>query len=384
MPKAKTLSLFVFVDALGWELVEQYPFLEDVLTTRAPLNTIFGYSSTCDPTFLTGKMPREHGHFAFYFYDPKNSPFRFYRLFNLLPRSLTRRGRVRHLMSRFMKRLHGYTGYFQLYNMPFENLHLFNYSEKKNIFQPGGINNGQPTIFDHLRASGTSYVKASDYTISEGANIEHLVGRMGREEFSFAYLFLGKLDAILHEHGTQGAPVAKHLDCYAAQLRAVIAKGEEHYDEVRCFVFSDHGMTNITDVCDLMGRIEGLGLAFGVDYSAVYDSTMARFWLLRSGAREAIVGALEGETRGHVLSEVEMAEWGCDFADQQYGELFFLMDPGVLICPSFMGDKPLAGMHGFAPEDGGSTASFLSNVVPDSMPKRLDDMYGLMRGEVDG
>ena len=95
MAKAKTLSLFVFVDALGWELLEQYPFLEDVLTTRAPLGTIFGYSSTCDPTFLTGKMPREHGHFAFYFYDPKNSPFRFYRLFNLLPRSLTRRGRVR-------------------------------------------------------------------------------------------------------------------------------------------------------------------------------------------------------------------------------------------------------------------------------------------------
>ena len=60
------------------------------------------------------------------------------------------------------------------------------------------------------------------------------------------------------------------------------------------------------------------------------------------------------------------------------------MDPGVLICPSFMGDKPLAGMHGFAPEDAGSTAAFLSNVTLDSMPRRLDDMYRLMRAEVDG
>ena len=52
------LRLFVFIDALGWELARKYSFLDDILVTKTPLGTIFGYSSTCDPTILTGKLPR--------------------------------------------------------------------------------------------------------------------------------------------------------------------------------------------------------------------------------------------------------------------------------------------------------------------------------------
>ncbi len=41
----------------------------------------------------------------------------------------------------------------------------------------------------------------------------------------------------------------------------------------------------------LMKRIESLPLKFGVDYSAVYDSTMARFWFLKPHARAIIEGS---------------------------------------------------------------------------------------------
>ena len=50
--KSDRLSLFVFIDAFGWELVQHYPFLDDLLTVKAPLGTVFGYSSTyCHPVF---------------------------------------------------------------------------------------------------------------------------------------------------------------------------------------------------------------------------------------------------------------------------------------------------------------------------------------------
>ena len=72
MHDEKRLTLFVFIDAFGWELVKRWPFMEDIIAAKAPLDTIFGYSSTCDPTILTGKLPRDHGHFAFYYYNPMN------------------------------------------------------------------------------------------------------------------------------------------------------------------------------------------------------------------------------------------------------------------------------------------------------------------------
>ena len=139
MTKPRRLSLFVFIDALGFKIAESNDFFRPQSKTRTALGTIFGYSCTCDPTILTGKLPRDHGHFAFYRYDPGNSPFKGHRWLALLPKSLMNRGRVRAKLSQILKPLHGFTGYFQLYNMPFKRLHLFDYTEKNDIFEKGLI-----------------------------------------------------------------------------------------------------------------------------------------------------------------------------------------------------------------------------------------------------
>lgn len=382
MGQGKQLSLCVFIDAFGWEIAQRYPFLDDVLVTKAPLDTIFGYSSTCDPTILTGKLPRDHGHFVFFYYSPKESPFKFYRVLDILPKSIMNRGRVRAKFSRIVEKLHGYTGYFQLYNMPFRYLHLFGYSEKRDLYQPGGINSGAPTIFDYLREHKIPF-NLSNWRQPERSRIAALEADVDRGEIVFAYLFLGDLDAVLHGHGTGAPQVAAKLQWYEGELRRVITKARDRYETVRLFVFSDHGMTDITGVCDLMARIDAIGLRFGEDYAAVYDSTMARFWFLNDRARADVVAALERERQGRIVSEEQLAAWGCDFPGHKYGELFFLMNPGIIICPGHMGEKPLPAMHGYDPHHKTSTAAFMSNVVVDPLPKRLDDLYGLMRAEAE-
>jgi len=382
MTREKKLVCCVFIDGFGWELFKRHSFLDDILVEKTPMETIFGYSSTCDPTILTGVLPREHGHFAFFAYDPQNSPFKHYKIFGLLPKSLMSRGRVRGKFSQIMKRVHGFTGYFQLYNSPFRYLHLFNYTEQRNIFEPGGINGGQPTIFDYLRDNDIPYCRPEGY--NEAESIAEVAKAIEKRAISFAYLFLGRLDGLLHQYGTQADEVTKHIAWYDAQLRSVYEKAREAYEEVQLFVFSDHGMTDIRRVSGVMGRIDQLGLVFGEDYAAFFDSTMARFWFLKDGVCERVTAALEQEPHGHIMSEVELASYGCDFPGQTYGELFFLMDPGVLICPSHMGAKPLAGMHGYTPTDKDATASFMSNITLDPMPKRLDDLYSLMHGQVAG
>ena len=106
------VKVFVFVDALGWEQVEKYDFLRDLLPNRRRIEMQFGYSCTAIPTILSGKRPSEHGHLAFYDYAPAKSPFRMMRYLAplLRPRSFWRRGRVRHQLSKLIKRLYGFTG----------------------------------------------------------------------------------------------------------------------------------------------------------------------------------------------------------------------------------------------------------------------------------
>ncbi len=378
----KTLSLFVFIDALGWELAKQYSFLDDLLPRRSPLDTIFGYSSTCEPTILTGKMPRDHGHFAFFTRANGRTPFRHYWIFRIIPRFITGRGRVRSYMSKWLKRIHGITGYFQIYNMPFEHLHRFDYTEKRDMFEPGGINGQLPTIFDYL-AERQIPIHRSDWRKSEQENLDSAKRALAKGEARFAYVYLASLDADLHNEGKRGESVRKKLHWYEQEIRNLFEIARAEYDDVRLFVYSDHGMTETISTVSLMDRIESLGLRFGKDYLAVYDSTMARFWFEDASARAAITDALEQEPHGHILTQEELAAWGCDFPDNRFGELFFLLDPGHLLCPSFMGEKPLAGMHGYDPGHEDSVAAFMTNVHDATKPERLDDIYALMRHEIE-
>jgi len=99
---------------------------------------------------------------------------------------------------------------------------------------------------------------------------------------------------------------------------------------------------------DLMAEVDKLGLVFGKDYAAVYDSTMARFWFLSDGARAIIADHLATIPEGRIVAEDELAQWGCDFPRHMYGEMFFLLKPDTVISPSFMDSvqwPPCTGMR---------------------------------------
>jgi len=377
----KSLSLFTFIDAFGWEIMKQNSFLDDVLITKKPLGTIFGYSSTCNPTILTGKLPRDHGHFSFFVYDPKVSPFRLCTLLKFFPKSITRSGRVRRIMSRIIKRLYGYTGYFQIYNMPFDKIANFDYTEKRDLYEADGINSGVPTIFDYLRNNKIPFYK-SDWQASEEKNLTVLEEEIKKGDIRFAYLYMADMDAVLHQFGAQSMQGKEKIKWYERKILKILDVAGEEYDSVNLFVFSDHGMTDTIEEYPLMDSINRLDLSFGKDYAVVFDSTMARFWFLNDKAKPEIVKALEKESCGKILSDEEMHRYGCDFPDKRYGDLFFLMYPGVLLNPGYMGESHVEGMHGYSPDDKDSIAMFASNIKPDPMPKRLDDLYDLMMSEL--
>jgi hypothetical protein len=79
------VNVFVLIDALGWELVAQRPFLAQYLPHQQEVRTLLGYSSGIIPSILTGQTPAENGVWNLVYYDPARSPFRHMKHLGTLP-----------------------------------------------------------------------------------------------------------------------------------------------------------------------------------------------------------------------------------------------------------------------------------------------------------
>lgn len=371
------LPLFVFVDACGWEIIKDDPFVQEHAPHRRPLRSVFGYSSACIPSILSGRYPVEHRNWSYFVYDPKGSPFQSLRWLQWLPNAFTGRRRVRRWLSKFVKHRLNFKGYFDLYNIPFQYISLFDFTEKKSPLQPGGMNRG-PNIFDWLVERQIPY-HVSEPARGEEGNLQALVQDIEAESIDFAFLYWPDLDGLMHRVGNNAPDVPVALRAYEQKISRLMAAAREHYQEVRLYVFSDHGMANCDKHLDLRAKIDALGFTFGEDYSVVYDSTMARFWFFNDRARATITLCLEGVPEGEILSDAELTDLGTLFTDRYFGELIFLMEEGTLIVPSHMGERPIRAMHGYHPDAPHSYASLCSN--HDDVPAgitAIPDMYKLM------
>lgn len=370
------LSLFVFIDAFGWDILNSVQFFDKELPYRRKLESVLGYSSTAIPTILTGRWPYQHGHFSFYFYSPQTSPFKGLSWMRALPKKIKSSGRVRNKISQALKRIYGYSGYFQIYNMPFQYMHMFDYCEKKSLFEADGILKGD-SIFTTLELSGINY-HASDWRKSEEENYKAVTKAIDQKSCDWAFFYNANLDGIMHVYKPGSNEALNQIDAYRKRLSALFKLAEERYAEVDLFVFSDHGMATVNESYELWRDIEALGFSFGRDYTAVYDSTMARFWFMNHDARRAIKDVLLTKDYGRILPDDELRQYGAYFEDHKYGELFFLLKEGCLIVPSFMGQKPIAAMHGYHPTDPASYAMIISNKeIPEEI-RHIKDINILM------
>ena len=374
----RPLHLFVFADALGWRQAERRQFLADLLPYRAEVRTLYGYSCTCDPTILTGAEPDEHGHFSFFVHDPARSPFGWAKPLGWMPEAIAAHHRVRNRVSRWAARRLGYTGYFQLYSVPFSRLPWLDYTEKRDLYEPGGILGGQETIFSKWQRAGVPWIR-SDWRRSDEENVAQLRAELDRGEVRAAYLFTAGLDAIMHRHGTAHPAVDAAFDRFAGWLRELREIGCRRYSDVRLQVFSDHGMADTTAVSRMLPEFESLGLRYGRDYAAVWDSTLVRFWFPGGDTvRRDVEAWLRGRPEGDILTDVQLARERCLFADRRYGELFYLLRNGTIFAPSYMNRGLVRGMHGFAPDEPDSAACLLGSVAPARPVRRLADLHDLM------
>ncbi len=371
------LPLFIFIDACGWEIIRNDPFCRRFAPNRKRLASVFGYSSTCVPSILSGCWPEEHRNWCYFVYDPPHSPFKSLRPLRWLPTAITSRRRFRRWLSRFVKVPLKFRGYFDLYNMPFKYISLFDFTEKKNPLQPGGMNRGL-NIFDILRAGDIPY-HVSEPARSERENLNAVTADIRSGRIDFAFIYWPELDGLLHRVGNQSAEITPKLRQYERWIDQLLRVARGHYEEIRLYVFSDHGMANCDEWLDLKKKIEALDARMARDYAVVYDSTLARFWFFNERARREIIECLLRVPQGRIVSDGELKELRAFFPDRYFGELIFLVKEGVLIVPSHMGERPIRAMHGYHPNEAQSYAALLTNQpeIPDDI-MAIPDIYRLM------
>ena len=371
------LPLFIMVDACGWEIIREDSFLKKEAPNRRKLRSVFGYSSTCVPSILSGRWPSDHRNWCYFVYDPKNSPFRGLRWLRWLPQAVTGRRIFRRMLTRCVRRQLNFRGYFDLYNIPFKYIGLYDFTEKKSPLQPEGMNRGT-NIFDFLVKRNIPYF-VSDTEAGEEANRDALIQSIEAEKIDFAFVYWPGLDGLLHMVGNKSPEVPKRLRTYEQWIDQVMTAARQHYREVHLYVFSDHGMANCDELLDLRAMIDELGLKMEKDYAVVYDSTMARFWFFNSNARARITERLTRVEKGRIIPDEELESMKALFRDRHFGELIFLVQEGVLIVPSHMGERPIRAMHGYHPDDQHSYAALLTNqeTIPDHVTD-IPDIYRLM------
>ncbi|MBD3163040.1 MAG: hypothetical protein GF346_11505 [Candidatus Eisenbacteria bacterium] len=374
----RDLTLVFLIDALGQEIVEGSGFCERLISAE-PIRvaSILGFSSGAIPTILTGRLPNEHGHWSMYRRDRGRGVFRRYRWILRFAASLPRGDwRFRRWLTDRL-RADGVTGYFSLYEVPLGLLSQFDLCERRNIYRPGAFEGDVESLFDRLEREEVPY-RVWDWSVPDDRALREMeeAARDGRERLLFFYSSV--LDATMHLQGPRSDATRIRLREYEEAIERVAAAARAGGRNPRIRIFGDHGMAPVRSHFDLLGSLSGIDARVPDDYLVFVDSTMGRFWFRSDAARRTILDRLSERTDGRFLDPGEMERLGVAFGDREYGEEVFLADPGVLFVPSFMGSRPIAGMHGYHPEDPDSDTALLADPAPSRPVRTIRDLRGLL------
>ena len=367
----------LIVDALGWELAGRHPGFASSLEHRRRLDTILGFSSGALPTLFTGRLPREHGRWLMYRRACGPGPFAGFQWTRALPERVQRSAALSRLLTRLVE-ARGVRGYFHLYEVPRWLLPEFDLAEREDIFRPGGLPGG--ALWDTIAALAVRW-RAWNWRTPESENLIELERCVAAGEEAVMVCYTADLDARLHHEGSSGAGVRERLERYAG-LIGRLERAADGGSPLWIYIVSDHGMVDVRATADVMRRLEPLRVRWPADYLAFFDSTMARFWWRTPRARREVEAALADEPAGRWLDDDAMTLAGADFRGHEYGEAIFLLDPGVLMVPSFMGSGEVRAMHGYDPSHPDMAALLLSNrPVPEGV-RHLKDVRGFLESEL--
>ena len=370
------VSLLIFCQSLGWDLMQRFPFVDGLAENRSSMRAILGNSAATLPTALSGALPQEHGHFDWFIYSPGTSPFRSCKYLAYLPAPIRRSQRFRNAAVRSIGNSRGITGRLSVFNMPFKRLPMFDFVEHRDLLDPAALGQVR-TLIDFFVTKDIRYF-CSDHRLTDPENADALTEAVQAGKVSAAFVHLTGIDEVIKREGDESPALRGRIAWFDHRIRRLYETAALKYDNVELIIFSDCGAVPVSDVFDLQAHIEAGTHTYGRDYAAVYNPAMARFWFLRHECRLALVEMLNALPCGRILSREETVRQGCWFADNRFGEAIFLAHPGVAFAPNYIEAAPPAAASGYHPDNEATAAGFACNLADTEPPRALPEIRAFL------
>jgi predicted AlkP superfamily pyrophosphatase or phosphodiesterase len=354
-----SIHVFIYLTGPGWHILKEHGFLAKYCKHQFPVQSQLGCSHAALFTTLTGKNPEEHGHFSSFYFKKSDATLETAKRF----------------YTKVVGRKSGYSG---KYSIPLRNLNCFVQSNQQIIdFSPGSF---APlvSIIDLVHEKKLAHCIVNANSSSSIQALKNLRHRLKEEPVNFAFIQIDEMDHLLHYYPHDFQKIDKKLHRYERQIKKIIAAGNARSSNFNLTVLSGHGMTFAPQTINIKKKIDSLGMAYGHDYHAVYDPTMAFFWFESKSVKSIILDKLHELRHCKILSLKEKKDFGINFSDRRYGETIALVDPGFQISPNDVLSKPLPAMHGYDPNHSDSLGACLSTQPISPSPNHVRDFFGIM------
>ena len=347
-----------------------------------------GISGTLIPTFgfepdaayIAGLYPDKANGGAQFWLDPEKTPFYFIRAF---PKWLNEMPTLSETIVRktikLLARRYCHAPTLSTAKVPLNLLKYFGFPMKYTAEQPGFVRGR--TVFDLLRNERRAWL--FHCYPNNKVDIKSALQRVDEVLFppcSFAFVHIGNLDLIGHRYGPESKDIKKTLLTIDKGIKCIYNIAKERFKEVHLVIMGDHGMMQVNQHLNICSELKKLSIKLEKDYLVFLDSTMVRFWFFSEIAEKLIVDLLNKVEGGHILRQDEKDKYHLNYHHNKFGDIIFLVDPGVLIYPNFyQNKKPVKGMHGYAPETPDQQSAILIHSPNIMIPKKFEEPIDMRR-----
>ncbi|HJU65553.1 MAG TPA: alkaline phosphatase family protein, partial [Gemmatimonadaceae bacterium] len=185
---------------------------------------------------------------------------------------------------------------------------------------------GLPTVFSVLGPDNGAFLFHADLR-----RLGALLEQVGSGRVALEMVEVHSLDRLQHWNLDQPERIRYYYRQTDDFVRELHQKCERN--GVMFVLLSDHGMEPVSGYIDLMSGMQRLGVPAS-EFSYFIENTRATFWFHSDRARSTIGDWLASQRGGALLTYADMRQYGVDFRDASYGDVYFLPDAGKTLFPN--------------------------------------------------
>lgn len=369
------MVVFFLIDAMRPDYIniENTPFLNSCREAGETYQKVIPSSGFCERNeIFTGETPKDSNYFLAIGFDPDNSFYKgkawlpFLAFFENLFEKIRLKIKGRSISVWFRKvALRLFRPFLRQdslkpYNIPFFLLSDLRLTEDYySHFEGDHVK--EHSLFTRLKTAGKSF-NCDSFTAlnmpSNGNDQDRLlrareVCKNGNADFLPIYISV--LDSIGHRFGPKSSEMESALRDLDSTLKEFAESVLSENPDCKFFFLGDHGMTEVSDVFDIVSHtkvtLKGHGFRYRKDYTLFADSTILRFWCppeKREKIKEILRNDPKLNSKGKMINDDDRKKYFLPRGGRLYGDLAWWANEGVLIFPDFFHTEvPYKGMHGY-------------------------------------